>query len=161
HLRGPKRARARHPDRQVDRGRRRPDPRRLRQHLRRQLKDAPMKLYIAKNHLGALLLALLPLSCSSDDEPGAATGNLVGALGKNNRPVPAAADRIDRAGRPAISAALVSTFAPDAQQADLERYNTSGNANPAFVPIMASSLAILDGIDGVCGNQLLADMSLA
>lgn len=120
-----------------------------------------MKLYIAKNHLGALLLALLPLSCSSDDEPGTATGNLVGALGKNNRPVPAAADRIDRAGRPAISAALVSTFAPDAQQADLERYNTSGNANPAFVPIMASSLAILDGIDGVCGNQLLADMSLA
>jgi hypothetical protein len=120
-----------------------------------------MKLHFAMNHLGALLLVLTALSCSSDEEPGTATGNLVGALGKANRPSPAGADRIDRAGRPAISAALISTFAPDARQADLDRYNRSGNANPDFVPIMAQSLAILDGLDGECGNQLGVNPDLA
>lgn len=119
-----------------------------------------MKLHSAMNHLGALILSLAALSCASDDEPGTATGNLVGALGRANRPLPVAADRIDRAGRPAISAALISTFNPSAREADLERYNTSGNANPDFLPIMATSLAILDGLDGVCGNQLLIDLDL-
>jgi hypothetical protein len=119
-----------------------------------------MKIHSAMNSLGALLLLLAPLSCSNDDEPGTATGNLAGALGKANRPAPTGADRIDRAGRPAISAALISTFDPDARQADLDRYNKSGNANPVFVPIMATSLAILDGLDGECGNQLGADPDL-
>lgn len=121
-----------------------------------------MKLYSAMNGLGALLLVLAPWACSSDDEPGTATSNLVGALGKANPPSPENADRIDRAGRPAITAALISTFDPDSRQADLERYNTgSASANRAFTPVMASSLAILDGLDGVCGNQLAIDPSLA
>src|SRR5688572_24790265 len=102
-----------------------------------------MKLYSAMNSLGALLLLLAPLSCSSDEEPGTATGNLVGALGKGNRPTPAGAERIDRAGRPAISAALISTFNPDARQDDLDAYNTSGNANRDFIPTMTASLAVL------------------
>jgi hypothetical protein len=120
-----------------------------------------MKLHTMLNRLGALLLVLSPLSCSSDDEPGTATGNLVGALGKGNQPTPVGGDRIDRAGRPAISAALISTFNPDAREADLERYNTSGNGNRDFIPIMASSLAILDGLDLECGNQLAFDGDLA
>jgi hypothetical protein len=120
-----------------------------------------MKLHLSMKHLGALLLMVAPLSCSSDEEPGTATGNLVGALGKGNRPRPVGAERIDRAARPAISAALISTFAPDARQTDLDRYNRSGNANPDFVPIMAQSLAILDGLDGECGNQLAIDLDLA
>lgn len=119
-----------------------------------------MKLHTASNLLGALLLLLAPLSCSSDEEPGTATSNLVGALGKGNPPNPAGADRIDRAARPAISAALISTFNPPARQDDLDRYNKSGNANPVFIPIMASSLAILDGLDGECGNQLGIDLAL-
>lgn len=119
-----------------------------------------MKTHFPMSHLGALLLLLAPLSCASDDEPGSSTSRLVGALGKSNRPRPAPADRIDRAGRPAISAALISTFNPSQQEADLDRYNKSGNANPDFIPIMAQSLAILDGIDGVCGNQLLANPDL-
>jgi hypothetical protein len=113
-----------------------------------------MKLHSAMNRLGAILFVLAPFACSSDDEPGTATGNLVGALGKGNRPEPEGADRIDRAGRPAISAALISTFDPPAREADLDRYNKSGNRNPVFIPIMASSLSILDGLDGECGNQL-------
>jgi hypothetical protein len=111
-----------------------------------------MTLHSTMNRLGALLLALAPFACSSDDEPGTATGNLVGALGKANRPD--TDDRIDRAGRPAISAALISTFNPSARDADLDRYNTSGNFNVDFIPIMATSLAILDSLDGDCGNQL-------
>jgi hypothetical protein len=119
-----------------------------------------MKLHSTMNHLGALLLVLAPLSCSSDDEPGTATGNLVGALGKGNPPRPASGDRIDRAGRPAISAALISTFDPAAREADLDRYNKSVNANRDFIPIMAASLAILDGLDGDCTNQLGFDPDL-
>jgi hypothetical protein len=120
-----------------------------------------MKLHSAMNCAGALLLLLAPFACSSDDEPGTATGNLVGALGKGNRPSPVGADRIDRAGRPAISAALISTFDPGAREADLDRYNKSGNANRDFIPIMATSLAILDGLDGECGNQLGVDPALS
>jgi hypothetical protein len=120
-----------------------------------------MKLYSSKNRLGALLLVLAPLSCSSDEEPGTATGSLVGALGKGNRPSPVGSERIDRAGRPAISAALISTFNPDAREADLDRYSRSGNGNRDFIPIMASSLAILDGLDGECGDQLAIDNDLA
>jgi hypothetical protein len=119
-----------------------------------------MKHHSAMNHLGALLLVLAPLSCSSDEEPGTATGNLVGALGKGNPPRPASGDRIDRAGRPAISAALISTFKPDTREADLDRYNRSVNANPDFISIIAANLAILDGLDGDCTNQLAIDTSL-
>jgi hypothetical protein len=113
-----------------------------------------MTLHSTTFRLGALLLALAPFACS-DDEPGTATGNLVGALGKANRPD--TDNRIDRAGRPAISAALISTFNPSARDADLDRYNTSGNFNPAFREIMEASLAILDSLDGQCGNQLAID----
>jgi hypothetical protein len=119
-----------------------------------------MKLHSTLNHLGALLLVVASLSCSSDDEPGTATGNLVGALGKGNRPNPVGGERIDRAGRPAISAALISTFNPDDRETDLDRYNKSGNANRDFIPIIASSLAILDGLDGDCGSQLAIDNDL-
>lgn len=120
-----------------------------------------------KTTLGFALLicAFASTACKSDDgdEGGGddtAAGNLQpevdGALGRGGRPQPPASARLDRVGRPAISAALISTFNPDAQQADLERYNTSGNANPAFVPIVEQSLGILDGLDRACGNQLLA-----
>jgi len=108
----------------------------------------------------ALLLSVLAAAaCKNDDDTESTTGNLrpvEGALGKANRPATAAADRIDRAGRPAVTAALISTFDPANSQADRDRYNKSGNANPAFIPIIETSLAILDGLDQVCGNQLLA-----
>jgi hypothetical protein len=101
------------------------------------------------------------VSCKGDDDEDTATENLQpapieGALGRNGRPETPAANRIDRAGRVAISAALISTFDPDNRNANLDRYNKSGNANRAFLPIIETSLAVLDGLDNVCGNQLAA-----
>ena len=113
--------------------------------------------------LALLLSALAVFGCKNDDDgdDDTATEHLEpapeGALGKDNPPQTSAANRIDRAGRPAISAALVSPFTPDARTDDLDRYNKSGNANRSFVPIMEKSLAILDAIDTNCGNQLLGN----
>jgi hypothetical protein len=107
----------------------------------------------------ASLVLLGAFGCSSDDgDEDTSTQALQpveGALGKANRPAPVAADRIDRAGRPAISAALISAFTPADRQADLDRYNKSGNSSPTFFPIMEKSLAVLDGLNGTCGDQLL------
>jgi hypothetical protein len=111
--------------------------------------------------LALFLSALSVFACKSDDDDtDTDTEDLQpapeGALGKGGRPETPGANRIDRAGRPAISAALISTFSPDTREADLDRYNKSGNANRAFVPIIAANLAVLDGLDENCGNQLLA-----
>jgi hypothetical protein len=119
--------------------------------------------------LALLLTALGAFACSDGDDGGDDTppdeqtevAAIEGALGRNNRPETPASARIDRAGRPAISAALVSTFNPDARATDLDRYNKSGNANPDFIPIIAGSLGILDGLDRTCGNQLLAGADVA
>jgi len=117
--------------------------------------------------LALLLAALGAFACSSDDgddgdddeappDEQTEVAPIEGALGRAGRPATPGSARIDRAGRPAITAALVSTFNPADRDADLDRYNKSGNANPAFIPIIAGSLGILDGLDRVCGNQLLA-----
>ena len=79
--------------------------------------------------LALLLSALAAFGCKNDDDGDgdgdeSATATLEpqieGALGRNNPPETSAANRIDRAGRPAISAALISTFARHA--ADPHRY---------------------------------------
>lgn len=110
--------------------------------------------------LALLLTALVAFGCKSDDDEDTATGNLLpdveGALGKANRPDTPESARIDRAGRPAISAALISTFDPDAREADLDAYNKSGNYNLDFRQTVETSLAILDGLNRVCGDQLMA-----
>jgi hypothetical protein len=119
--------------------------------------------------LALLLAALGAFGCSSDDDgddaPEEVTEPLAtvieGALGRNGRPATPGSARIDRAGRPAITAALISTFNPADRDADLARYNTGGNANPDFIPIIAGSLGILDGLDRQCGNQLLAETTAA
>lgn len=103
--------------------------------------------------LSVLALGLAGLSLGSCSDDGAAS--VPGALGRDNRPDPG--DQIDRAGRPAITAALVSTFSPDTRDDDRDDYNTSsrlGDAN--FKATVEASLAILDGLNGTCGDQLLA-----
>ena len=79
-----------------------------------------------------------------------------GARGAGNPPT--LGGRIDRAGRPAITAALISTFEadPDKKAKVVADYNNSGLGNPAFAATMKISLGILDGLDRACGNQLLA-----
>jgi hypothetical protein len=119
----------------------------------------------------ALLLGTLVLfACNDDDDGGDGNGagsgnlpgavlanqpNVPGALGPENVPLPGA--RIDRAGRVAITAALVEAFNPDvaAQNAAHDRYNASGNGNPEFIPTIEASLGILDSLDNQCGTQLL------
>jgi hypothetical protein len=71
--------------------------------------------------------------------------------------------RIDRAGRPLTGNALLAPLAPD-EVSDLlkERYNEATPATAApFIPEIEKSLALYDGYDGQCGNQLLADNSVA
>jgi hypothetical protein len=77
-------------------------------------------------------------------------------------PVPTLGGMIDRMGRPAINAAIVGTFAADATttNAAKDSYNASLQASWANnTANIASSLAILDGLDTNCGNQLLAGPS--
>ena len=93
------------------------------------------------------LFGLSAASCGTDDEGGAAPQ------------APSLGRRIDRAGRVAITAALIETFGGDADRRtdNLDGYNRSSIGNANFLPTMQISLAILDGLDGECGNQLLYD----
>lgn len=70
--------------------------------------------------------------------------------------------QIDRVGRPAIGTALMETFNGDSTSkgAGKDAYNAAGPAAwPTFASDFEGSLAILDSLDTVCGNQLLADDS--
>jgi len=116
-----------------------------------------------------LLIPFAVGACNGDDNDDdkadvpstAGNANLLpaipGARGATNPPD--LGDRIDRAGRPAIGAALISTFTadPDTKRKDTADYNASGLSSPAFAATMKTSLGILDGLDRNCGNQLLAD----
>jgi hypothetical protein len=67
--------------------------------------------------------------------------------------------QLDRMGRPLTGNALLGTFAPAAVSDRLkEEYNRATPATAAsFVTQIQKSLALYDGLDGKCGNQLLAD----
>lgn len=70
---------------------------------------------------------------------------------------PALGAMIDRTGRPAVSTATVATFMAD-DDAKGDRKDAYNEASPAdwsdFAADIAGSLAILDALDGTCGNQL-------
>lgn len=73
---------------------------------------------------------------------------------------PALGQQIDRAGRPAINAALNNTFNGDKSAKDAAKvaYDQAAPSEWSdYVDDFAASLAILDSLDTVCGNQLLAD----
>jgi len=132
------------------------------------------------NRLGIGSLAVLALAfgaCNGDDDSASDTAGsagtaslgaagsaalpltpapVAGARGKANPPP--LGERIDRAGRPAITAALVGTFDATAEQTTQDRaaYNAAGLGNVTFLPTIKTSLGVLDGLDGNCGNQLLA-----
>jgi hypothetical protein len=93
-----------------------------------------------------LLPLLLPLpGCNSDTTPGP----------------PALGVQIDRIGRAGVNTALVDPFNLDAPSkgANQDAYNASATPSqwaPSFSGRIATNLAILDSLDAVCGNQLLA-----
>jgi hypothetical protein len=121
--------------------------------------------------LALFLIATAVSSCkgddADDDNGGAGSSSLpqtvlsnlpavAGALGPSSPPE-RLGQQIDRAGRPAITAALIGTFNADtaARDAERDRYNASANGNASFVPDIEASLGILDSLDNACGNQLL------
>ena len=57
----------------------------------------------------------------------------------------------------AITAALVGTFDIEDATEIRDGYNRSSIGNGQFLETMQRNLAILDGLDGTCGNQLLYD----
>lgn len=71
--------------------------------------------------------------------------------------------RIDRAARPLTGNALLAPLAPDEVSDKLkEQYNRATPATSApFVAEIEKSLALYDGYDGICGNQLAANNSAA
>ncbi|KQW90089.1 hypothetical protein ASC94_20305 [Massilia sp. Root418] len=71
--------------------------------------------------------------------------------------------RIDRAGRPLTGNALLAPLeADDISDALKLKYNEATPATAAeFISHIAQSLALYDGYDGECGNQLLADTRAA
>jgi hypothetical protein len=70
-----------------------------------------------------------------------------------------AARQLDREGRPLTGNALLGLLAPDEVSDKLkEDYNAATPATAArFIPEIQKALALYDGFDGKCGNQLLAD----
>ncbi len=75
-------------------------------------------------------------------------------------PPPTLGAQIDRFGRPAVNTALNHAFdATAAAGTAKDAYNASsapGSWASSFAAEMAKNLAILDSLDTVCGNQLLA-----
>jgi len=87
---------------------------------------------------------------------------LLAACAAEDPPPPALGTQVDRMGRSAVSSGLVSPFADAAMRgADLDAYNAAVRADRGdFSEIIRASLAVFDGLDAVCGNQVLADGSL-
>lgn len=76
----------------------------------------------------------------------------------NIPPPPVIGPQIDRIGRPAISTALIHAFDADTTAAGQAKdaYNQDGDPShwaPTFADEIARNLAVLDAIDGTCGNQ--------
>lgn len=91
---------------------------------------------------------------------GGSTGG-AGGTGGSAETMPKLGKQIDRMGRPAINTAVNQTFNTNPEQADQGKAAWNENADPStwasFVPEIQKNLAILDSLDAVCGNQLLAD----
>lgn len=84
------------------------------------------------------------------------------ARGRENPPT--LGDQIDRMGRPAISTAAVGTFMPNGTPRDDLKDDYNANDNPSTWAAMYSAgiadmIAIYDGADMSCGNQLGYDAS--
>ena len=85
-----------------------------------------------------------------------------------NPPPPSlGAVQVDRAGRAGVTTALANPFFRESvarEQAEhdviLDDYNAASDPSKwvtEFSSLLETNLAVFDGLDGVCGNQLLAD----
>jgi hypothetical protein len=92
------------------------------------------------------------------DDAGADRGGDGGAEARGPEGMPELGDQIDRMGRAAVSTALIATFETDtnAKGEAKDAYNAAEEDWSVFAEQMTPNLAILDALDGTCGNQLLA-----
>jgi hypothetical protein len=132
--------------------------------------DSRNFLRSASSWLACLLGVLAVGACNGDDEGDPDDGAAISMAGGASllpAPIPGArgatnpptlGDRVDRAGRVAITAALVDSFNPDAdaQAATRKAYNASGLGNQTFAATIRASLGVLDSLDGQCITQVLA-----
>ena len=94
---------------------------------------------------------------SSAGSSGSTTGSSTGT------PPPTLGTQIDRMGRPAINTAVSDPFDPSSTAEDAAKDAYNANSDPttwvsAFTPQFISNLAILDGLDAKCGNQVFATL---
>ncbi len=105
-------------------------------------------------HIVAIILctAVVLTGCGSDDS--------------NPPPPRVGAVQIDRMGRAGVNTALTNPFFRESVASEesrhesiLDDYNAANDPSQwvaRFSSLIAPNLAILDGLDGVCGNQVLA-----
>lgn len=100
--------------------------------------------------LGAFASALL-VGCGDD--------------GNGGSPPPTLGVQIERMGRAGINTAVVDPFNGSSSNHGMIQDGYNASDDPAdwdqFAPRMATNLAILDSLDTVCGNQLLAGRTAA
>jgi hypothetical protein len=116
----------------------------------------------------AAIAAIFAVAVGCSDDPSttttssgtssSSTSSSSGSLGK----MPTLGGQIDRMGRPAINTAANKTFEKDATKADMGKDAWNANSDPSkwktdYVAEIQTNIAILDSLDTVCGNQLLAD----
>ena len=110
--------------------------------------------------IGAPALMLAACSSSSNSPSDGGTTGQGGAGGGSSGP-PALGAQIDRVGRPAINTALTDPFDANAtthgSKQDMYNAATPAAAKTTFEAAFEANLAILDGLDTVCGNQFAAN----
>jgi hypothetical protein len=139
-----------------------------------------MKNVLIMSSVAVLSFGLMVTAACSDDDTSTTTTTAAGGSGATGGgeagmggsgaqggggmgpiEVPTIGDQIDRMGRPAINTATTQTFTADATRAAAEAaYN--GNDDPStwatmYAADVRDSLAILDSLDGDCGNQAFVD----
>jgi uncharacterized protein DUF4331 len=111
----------------------------------------------------ALLFTACSSSSNSSADAGAGAGGTTGAGGTGGASgPPTLGAQIDRIGRPAINTAISDPFDSDATMHGTKQdaYNVATPATGStFEGPFEANLAILDGLDTVCGNQFAADMT--
>ena len=110
--------------------------------------------------LGLLFLSSLLTSCGGGGGENAAQGEVTdpaAPVAQNPAP-PSLGRQVDRIGRAAVSTTLVAAFADDEGRAlALDAYNEAARSDGSeFAAEIRANLAIYDGLDGQCSNQLLA-----
>lgn len=105
----------------------------------------------------ALGLAAMSVGCDDDTTSGGGGSDMAASMFPA-APTPGST-QLDRMGRAAINTALTDPFNTDktAHDAKLDAYNKAPQSMwPSFTAQFAASLGVLDGLDGICGNQPLA-----